>query len=274
VIARAARAAIVTPRPACVASGWQRRAAGCGNSAATRDARRAHRVQLPQPHAPAAARLLASCVVDEALRHRARAARADVVSGALRGAALAAALRSIPLLDRDAWLDELLGIEPPPPDVPDLPRGAVPYLPCGVEELLALVAEAPVEHCDDLVDLGAGLGRAAILCHLLSGARASGIEIQAPLVDRARTLVAGLGLAGDQVSFACGDAGAIDLDGSVFFLYAPCNGEMFARLVRRLEDVARRRPIAIAAVGVELPAARWLTARATSCAQLTLYDAG
>jgi SAM-dependent methyltransferase len=208
--------------------------------------------------------------VDDSLRLRARAARVEVVAGGLRGAALLDALRAVPFGDRDAWVDELLGIEPPPPDIPDLPRGAVPYLPCGVDEIIAMVHELPVRSDDELVDLGSGLGRVAMLAHLLSGARTHGIEIQAPLVDRARVRCAALGFTA--VSFTHGDAAGAALDGSIFFLYAPFGGDTLARVVRRLEDVARRRPIVVAAVALELPDAPWLIARSTSSAALTLYE--
>src|SRR5947207_828275 len=42
-------------------------------------------------------------IVDELLRLGARAARAEVKSGALRGAALLELLRAIPPVERDAW---------------------------------------------------------------------------------------------------------------------------------------------------------------------------
>lgn len=210
--------------------------------------------------------------MNASLRLDARAARAEVSSGGLRGAALLERLRSVPFSDRDAWVDELLAIEDASPaDVPDLPRGSVPYLPCGVDEIVAMVEEVPVRADDQLVDLGAGLGRAVLLGHLLSGARAVGVEIQEPLVRSARARCAELAL--DDISFVHADAADIELDGSVFFLYAPFNGEMLARVVRRLEDVARRRPIAVCAVGLELHDLPWLEARAISCVSLAVYDA-
>jgi predicted RNA methylase len=147
----------------------------------------------------------------------------------------------------------------------------VPYLPCGVDEIVAMVREVPVRPTDELVDLGAGLGRVAMLVHLLSGARALGVEIQAPLVHRARARCAELALA--DVSFVHADAADAELDGSIFFLYAPFGGGVLARVVRRLEDLARRRPIVLAAVGLELHDVPWLTARATSSVALTLYEA-
>jgi SAM-dependent methyltransferase len=165
---------------------------------------------------------------------------------AIRRAQLLALLTSIPLGDRDAWVDELLGIESLPPDVPDLPRGSVPYLPCGVEEILALVREVPVRADDTLVDLGSGLGRVVILAHLLSGAAALGVEIQEPLVRSAQQRCAALGLTG--VTFVCANAAEVTLDGSIFFLYAPFNGAMLTAVMRRIEEVARRRSIVVCAV--------------------------
>jgi SAM-dependent methyltransferase len=208
--------------------------------------------------------------VNRSLRLAARTARAEIASGALRGAALLERLLSVPFCDRDAWIDEILRIEELPPDIPDLPRGSVPYLPSGVEEILAMVLEVPLQPDDELVDLGSGLGRVVILAHLLSGARARGVEIQEPLVRSARARCSALALG--SVSFVHANAADAELDGSIFYLYAPFNGEMLTRVVRRLEDVARRRPIVVCAVGVEFPGEPWLLPRRTSCALLTLYD--
>jgi len=209
--------------------------------------------------------------VNDSLRQLAQAARVKLEAGALRGAALLELLASIPALERDAWVDALLGLEEPPADdVADLPRGAVPYLPSGVEEILAMVREAPLRPHDVLVDLGSGLGRVVILAHLLSGARAVGVELQEQLVRSARARCAELALAG--VSFVHANAEDLELEGTVFFLYAPFNGEMLARVLRRLEVVARRRPIVVCAVGLELPGVSWLQPRTTSCVVLTLYD--
>src|SRR4051794_37702232 len=86
------------------------------------------------------------------LRH----VRAEIESGALRGPALLERLLSVPFRDRDSWIDDALGFEEPPPDIPHLPRGSVPYLPSGVEEIQAMVRDVPIRHDDDLVDLGSG----------------------------------------------------------------------------------------------------------------------
>ena len=207
--------------------------------------------------------------MDLSLRRTARIARTELVAGALRGSALIERLLAVPFAERDAWCDELLGLELPPPDVPDLPRGAVPYLPSGVEEILAMVREAPVLGDDELVDLGSGLGRVLILAHLISGARAHGIEIQAPLVAGARGHCAELGLG---VTFTHANAAEVALDGSRFFLYAPCNGGMLASVLDRIQEVAMRRPIVVGTVGFEFHDVAWLIPRETSCRSLMLYD--
>ncbi len=191
-------------------------------------------------------------------------------ASALRGAALLELLLSIPARDRDARVDELLGFEEPSPDVADLPRGSVPYLPSGVDEILTMVLEAPVRSDDELVDLGSGVGRVVILAHLLSGARAHGVEIQGPLVDQARARSAALNLA--HVSFAHANAADVPLDGSIFFLYAPFNGKMLTAVLRRIEEVARRRPIVVCAVGLEFRDVDWLRPRKISNVSVALYD--
>jgi hypothetical protein len=212
--------------------------------------------------------------VDEALRLRASAAaraRDRIRSGALRGHALRQLLLDVPSRDRDPFVDELLGVGEAPPDDPGLPRGSVPYLPCGVDEILAMVAEVPVGPEDELVDLGSGLGRVVILGHLLSGARARGVEIQRALVDASRACAADLAL--DQVSFTHESAVDTELDGSVVFLYAPFNGPTLARVLRRLEEHGKRtrRRLVVCTVGLELPDESWLERRPSSCPALAIY---
>ena len=69
-----------------------------------------------------------------------------------------------------------------------------------------------------------------------------------------------------------GDAAETELDGSIFFLYAPFTGEVLRRVLHRLEVVAHRRRIVICAVDLELHEAPWLFSRETSSASLVLYE--
>src|SRR5262249_32287859 len=98
-----------------------------------------------------------------------------------------AALLAVAPAARDAWLDRVLGLDAPPADAP-LPQGCVPYLPCGVDAPLEVVARAQTGAGDVFVDVGAGVGRAAAFVHRYTGAAAIGIELQAALVDAARGL--------------------------------------------------------------------------------------
>jgi hypothetical protein len=179
-------------------------------------------------------------------------------------------LLAVPGLERDAWVNRRLGFGELPDDGADLPPGAVPYFPSAVEEILTMVQELPLRAQDDFVDIGSGAGRVVILAHLLSGARARGIEVQAHLVQLARERATALKL-GD-VSFTHANAADVELEGNVFFLYAPANGELLTRVVTRLEAAAKRRPIAVCTVALDLRAQAWLRPRRTSCETLTIYE--
>lgn len=170
-----------------------------------------------------------------------------------------AALAAVPPIDRDAWADVALGIDELPEDGPALPQGGVPYLPCSVDALLRIVDTVPLGPTEVFVDIGAGVGRAAALVHLLTGAPALGIEVQPALVEAARALARRLRLG--NLAFVEGDAaelpGALER-GSVFFLYCPFGGARLERVLAHLEPIARRRAIWIACVDLALPPREWL----------------
>lgn len=208
--------------------------------------------------------------MNPSLADLASGAQAGLRRGTLRGGELRATLLAVPAGDREAFVDTLLAVPEEPPDQPVLPRGSVPYLPAGVDEILAMVAEVPLRRQDRFVDLGSGLGRVVLLAHLLSGAAAHGIEIQAPLVEKAQSCAQTLGLL--PVSFQCADAATADLDGTVFFLYSPFTGMTLRRVLDRLAGLPPGRSLTIAAVGLELPGETWLRPRSTSLPALTIYD--
>lgn len=205
-------------------------------------------------------------------QHVATALRRSLLRGALAPTAFDAALREVPVQDRDAWLDRLWDIDELPEDDPLLPRGCVPYLPCPVATVLEAV-EAAAVTCDDVfVDVGAGLGRVAALTHLRTGAGCIGLEIQPGLVQAARGRAAWLNLT--RLRFIEGDApeltGVITI-GTVFFLYCPFGGARLQRLVDQLEDIARTRPIRVCCVGVPPLDHRWLAPMASTSVDLTVY---
>ncbi|MBK6916273.1 MAG: class I SAM-dependent methyltransferase [Deltaproteobacteria bacterium] len=185
-------------------------------------------------------------------------ARTAIAAGRLRGATLRDRIRRQPVELRDGWLDVALDLPALPPDSP-LPRGAVPYLPAGVDAILGLVERAPLRRHDTLVDIGAGLGRVVMLAALLTGATATGVELQAPLVAAARHIAASLGDV--RVSFVHGDAREILPDGSVYVMYAPCNGAMLQAVLARLEAYAHRRAYVLVTIDLPLPPCAWLRPR-------------
>ena len=155
---------------------------------------------------------------------------------------------------------------------PQLPVGCVPYLPCSVDALLRLAEHAPVRASDLFVDIGAGVGRAAALVHLLTGAPAIGVEVQPALVAAARELAARLRLS--SVSFVEADAGQptdVWSAGSVFLLYCPFSGDRLAKLLANLEPVARARPIRVCCVDLPLPPCPWLEQMPPPSLDLTIY---
>lgn len=178
----------------------------------------------------------------------------------LRGEALAAAIAARPPVERDRYVDALLGLEAQPAadeasvaDDPELIRCVA----SGVSAIADAILKAGVGPRDVFVDVGAGCGRVAMLVHLLTGARAIGLEIQAGLVAFGAQRVADLGL--EAVELRCGDAREVELpEGSVIYLYLPFVGRSLDRVVGKLEALARRRGIAVCALGVELRRQPWL----------------
>ena len=169
-------------------------------------------------------------------------------------------------------MDRVFGLGAPPEDGPQLPVGCVPYLPCSVDALLRLVEQAHVRASDLFVDIGAGVGRAAALVHLLTGAPAIGVEVQPALVVAARELAARLRLS--DVSFVEGDAAQLAAAwaaGSVFLLYCPFSGDRLTKLLANLEPIARTRAIRVCCVDLPLPPCPWLQPMPPASLDLTTY---
>jgi hypothetical protein len=182
------------------------------------------------------------------------------------------ALLGVPYAARDAWVDRVFGLGELPEDGPSLPRDCVPYLPCGVDALLRVVAQAHVGSSDVFVDIGSGVGRATVLVHLLTGARAIGLEVQPALVVASRELATRL--AASRVSTVEGDAAELRRfisTGSVFFLYCPFSGDRLARVLASLEAIALTRSIRICCVDLPLPPCRWLTPEPPLSGDVAVY---
>lgn len=183
-----------------------------------------------------------------------------------------AALESVAASERDAWVDLVFGLSAPPADE-NLPRGCVPYLPCAVGTLLDAVDAAEITAADAFVDVGSGLGRATTLVHLLTGATAIGLEVQASLAREAQRLAARLCLA--RVTTLELDASVLSSPphGSVFFLYCPFSGERLARFFASIEALAGARSLRVCCVDMPAPPCTWLREVAAPAPNLRVYRA-
>jgi SAM-dependent methyltransferase len=155
----------------------------------------------------------------------------------------------------------------------DAPPGEhlVGYHAAGVAPIVRALLEVPVEESDVVVDLGAGLGKVLLLARLLTGARVRGIELQPALAERARAAAHALAI---DVELVVGDArdGAVPIDdATVFFLYVPFTGPALARVLERLEAVAKLHPIVVCTLGLDLHAP-WLRRRPLDAFWLEIYD--
>lgn len=199
------------------------------------------------------------------------------ISTLLRGEALARAIAERAPGERDAFVDHLLGIPAEPRDDryaagSSAPCERIDFVPSGVSAIADAVLKARIGPRDTFVDVGAGLGRVAAIVHLLTGARAIGIELQPGMVERGESWIAAGGLS-DAVELVCADALEADLSrGSVFYLYLPFIGETQRRFLARLAQVARARQIAVCTLGVDLRDAAWLRPTDESALWLAVYE--
>jgi SAM-dependent methyltransferase len=210
--------------------------------------------------------------VDERFRESADRVRSSIMQGICGPAQFRAALMDVPFVDREVWVDAVFGLDELPEDGPELPSGCVPYLPCAVDVLLRLVDNVPFHSTDVFVDIGAGVGRAAALVHLLAGVSCVGIEVQSKHIDAARGLALRLGLS--RVTFVSGDALQLPEQfsaGSVFFLYCPFSGERLVKMLGHFESIARERLIYICAVDLPLPPCAWLERMELEDRDLAVY---
>jgi hypothetical protein len=203
----------------------------------------------------------------EAMRLSLAAARPE-----RRAVELRAALDALPADARDAWLDDVLGVDALLADGPDLPRGCVPYLPCPIDLLLLALEAAQVGGDDVFVDVGSGIGRVMALTHLLTGAAAIGIEVQAGFVQISRAVTQALGA--DRVATITGDASELVAHvpiGTVFFMNCPFSGARLEQVLDALEEIAATRPIRICGLHLPRLSRPWLELVASPRPELAIY---
>ncbi|NJO82116.1 MAG: hypothetical protein HC828_04465 [Blastochloris sp.] len=114
--------------------------------------------------------------------------------------------------------------------------------------IFELVRRAKLGPQDVFYDLGSGIGHVATLVHLLSGARARGVEFEPAFCEYAQAGAGALGLT--EVAFINQDVRYTDYaEGNIFFLYTPCEGAMLLDVLKRLRERAQSGPIRLATYG-------------------------
>jgi hypothetical protein len=169
------------------------------------------------------------------------ALRTKIAAGTLRGAELRKHFDDVPMLERDHFVEEVLGIAYPPLDEPELGRELVAYTPSGYDEIVHAFDATGLGHGDRFLDIGSGAGKAVMLAALLGHASSSGIECTGPLHEMAEN--ASRALRVDGTRFANADVRDAALDeADVVFMYVPFTGSVLSAVMARLIDHGRRWP--------------------------------
>jgi hypothetical protein len=148
----------------------------------------------------------------------------------------------------DVFLNGVLGIDGLPEETKTLLPEMIAYHPTPGQVILALIAHAGLGAHDVFYDLGAGIGRVALLVGLLTAAHVKGIEFEPAYCAYAQQRAHHLRLS--QVQFLNVDARAADYtDGTVFYLYTPFTGRLLQAVLARLQGEAHSRSITLATYG-------------------------
>ena len=122
------------------------------------------------------------------------------------------------------------------------------YQPTPVRIVLELVDKADLGAADVFYDIGSGLGQVAILTNLLCGVWARGVEVEQAYNDYAKICANELKLS--NVCFYHADAREANYsDGTVFFMYTPCEGRMLEQVLERLREASAQRSIRLYTYG-------------------------
>lgn len=150
--------------------------------------------------------------------------------------------------DLDVFVNGVLGINTEPEETRPLKPGMIGYQATPARFILDLVERLPLGPDDVFYDLGAGLGRVALLVGLLTPAQVKGIEYDPGHCAYAWQCAQPLPVS--RVHFINADAREADVsDGTVFFMYTPFRGNLLHDMLERLKREAHRRPMTLATYG-------------------------
>lgn len=174
---------------------------------------------------------------------RAHAAlRAEIASGAARGSALRARFDDVPMLERDHFVEEVLGVAYPPFELEALGPELIAYTPSGYDEIVHAFDATELGPGDRFLDVGSGTGKVVLLAALLCGAKSAGVECDSSLVALASAAAADLALSPDGARFEHRDARDLaSVEADVVFMYLPFTGRTLEAVLARITEARPRR---------------------------------
>lgn len=150
--------------------------------------------------------------------------------------------------DLDIFINGLFGIDTEPEETRPLRPGMIGYQATPARFIFELVERLPLEPADVFYDLGAGVGRVALLVGLLTPAEVRGIEYDPGHCAYAQQCAQHLPV--PRVRFINADAQEADFsDGTIFFMYTPFRGDLLHKVLSRLKHEVYRRPMTLATYG-------------------------
>ncbi|MEO7119935.1 MAG: hypothetical protein ABIY62_02500 [Ginsengibacter sp.] len=148
----------------------------------------------------------------------------------------------------DTFMNGLLFIGVIPDPIRALESDMVFYQKIPARIVFEMAGLLNINQDDFFCDIGSGLGQAAILVNLISGANAIGIEYETAYCDYARKCASQLNL--PKVTFTNEDARKADYScGTIFFLYTPFGGKMLQDVLNLLQKESTKRTIRIFTYG-------------------------
>lgn len=126
---------------------------------------------------------------------------------------------------------------------PNHPDFRAAYVPAQYRRIIAALRRADIGPDDIVVDLGCGLGRAVFAASWLGAKRAVGVEIDPPLVAKARESLRGSRLESRNIEFICAPAETYaQTDTTLIFMFNPFGAGIMQAVVRQLEEALDKRP--------------------------------
>jgi SAM-dependent methyltransferase len=162
----------------------------------------------------------------------------------------------------DAFLNGLLHPRALPAASRPLEPGMVAYQKTPARIALELFDRCGLAAGESFCDVGSGLGQIPLLAHLLTGAKAVGIEREPAYADYARACASDLGLSA--VEFRSIDAREADYAPfNVIFFYTPFRGRMLEEVLERILSQGREglRVFAFGPCAADLAGREWLSPR-------------